>query len=199
MNYKNIAEFLFEVGQARNVQNVGWQLINAENIPSIAEHSYRNAIIALLLAEMEGVENIEKVALNGLLHKLHKVRLGDRHKVSANYLDYPPEVKSSIRGDQLSLLGDDLKKRIENILELNDELKEIVKDADQLELALEAKEYIDKGYKKAQVWLDRIDQVLQTNSAKKLFDEIIQTHSCNWWLNLKKKPQTKRNDYISRV
>ena len=59
-------------------------------MPSIAEHSYRNAIIALVIANLEGSMNPHKCAIAALLHKLHKVRLGDRHKVSANYLDYPP-------------------------------------------------------------------------------------------------------------
>lgn len=198
-NYKNIANFLFEVGVASEVKNVGWQLIKADKIPSLSQHLFRNAIIAFLLANLEGAKDPSKFAIAGLLHKLHKVRLGDRHKISANYMDYPPEVKSSITNDQLSMLGGELKNRVKKTLDLSDEEKVIVKDADQIELALEAKEYLDRGYSKAQVWLDRIGQVLRTESAKKLFREIVKTHSCDWWQKLKKKPQTDKKEYISRV
>lgn len=187
-DYKNMANFLFEVGVASDVKNAGWQLIKADNIPSIAEHSYRNTIIAYLLGHLEGTKNPSRCALGALFHKLHKIRLGDRHKISANYMDYPP-----------ALLGEDLSKEVGQVYDLSEEEKVIVKDADQLELALEAKEFLDKGYKKAQVWLDRIGQVLGSESAKKLFVEIVKTHSCDWWEHLKKKPQTDNKEYISRV
>lgn len=198
-NYKNIANFLFEVGMANDVKNVGWQLIKADKIPSIAEHSYRNTIISLILANLEGEKDPNKCALAALFHKLHKVRLGDRHKVSANYMDYPTEVKLAIKNDQLKMLGKELSKKIGEVQELSDEEKVIVKDADEIELALEAKEFLDKGYSRAKIWLDRISQVLQTRSAKALFKEIVDTHSCDWWQNLKKKSQTDKKEYISRV
>jgi 5'-deoxynucleotidase YfbR-like HD superfamily hydrolase len=97
------------------------------------------------------------------------------------------------------MLGDDLKGEVQKMIELTDEEKLIAKDADQLELALEAKEFIDRGYSRAQMWIDRIGEVLQTKSAKKLLDEIKSTHSCDWWKDLKKKPQTNEKDYVSRV
>jgi len=74
-----------------------------------------------------------------------------------------------------------------------------LKSSLQLELALEAKEYLDKGHSKAQVWMDRIAEVLQTDSAKRLLREIQSIHSCDWWKNLKKKPQTEKKEYVSRV
>ena len=35
--------------------------------------------------------------------------------------------------------------------------------------------------------------------AKEILKNIKNTHSCDWWSNLKKKPQTDNKDYISRV
>lgn len=181
------------------MKSAGWNLIKADSTPSIAEHSYRNALIALILAKLEKCKNPEKIALAALMHKMHKIRLCDRHKVSAQYMDYPRKVKVEINKDQLSLLGDDLKREFEDILDLSDDEKVVVKDADQLELALEAKEYMDKGYDKAKIWIERIEQILITNSAKELFNKIKKTHSCDWWANLKKKPQTDKKEYISRI
>lgn len=198
-DYKNITNFLFEVGQSSYVKNTGWSLIKADQIPSISDFSYRSAVIALLLAELEKFEDTYKLAMAALFHKMHKVRLGDRHKVSANYLNYPPEVKDKIRQDQLSLLGNKLAGKFKEVFNLSEKEKVIVKDAGQLELALEAREYLDKGYKKAQIWLDRIEKVLRTDSAKKVFEQIKKTHSCEWWQDLKKEPQTKKGDYTSRV
>ncbi len=198
-NYKNITKLLFEICASKNVRNVGWQLIGAKNGSSLAEHGYLNAVIALILAQMEKSDNPQKCALGALFHKLHKVRLGDRHKVSANYLDYPPEVKKKIHGDQMSLLDKNTRKSIESTISLSNEEKVIVKDADQIVLALEAKEYIDQGIEKAAIWIERIEKAVKTNSAKKIVAQIKTTHSCDWLKDLKKDVQKKERDYISKV
>ena len=44
------------------------------------------------------------------------------------------------------------------------------KDADLIECALQAREYIDKGFKEAQDWLDNIRQVVKTKTAKKMLE-----------------------------
>lgn len=197
--YKNMTNLFFELGYAFNVRNVGWDLIKVANKPSIAEHSYRNAVIALILAVNENAKNPYRVALAALLHKMHKIRLGDRHKVSAAYANYGSGVKERIRKDQVSMLDKDTSNCIMEIFYIDDDEKVLVKDADQLELALEAKEYLDKGYKAAKVWIERIEEVLISNTAKKVFKEIITTEYFDWWKNLKIKPQMEREEYISRV
>jgi putative hydrolase of HD superfamily len=62
----------------------------------------------------------------------------------------------------------------------------IAKDADLLEQLVTAKEYLEIGYSSCQDWIDNIQKVLRTNSAKKLAEEIVQTNSTDWWAGLKK-------------
>jgi len=100
-----------------------------------------------------------------------------------------------------SFLINDLKEQIENLPEntkselldyfisyRKDKTKEgiIVRDADLLENALEAKEYLDKGLKHAQNWIDNIKKALVTNSAKKILIEIENSDPYEWWQGLKK-------------
>jgi len=200
MSDTNIVQFLYEMGTANYVFNTGWQLINIDhsNNVSLAEHSFRNAIIAFIIAILEN-ENANKCAIAGLLHKTHKIRLGDQHKVSANYFDYPSDIKDRVRKDQFLLLGEEVASVFEKIFDLTEKEKIIVKDADQIEFALEAKSLLEKGHTRAQIWLDRIAQVLQTNSARKIFNQLLDVDSTSWWEGLKKAPRVRKKDYIAKI
>jgi len=199
VNYKKVTNLLFELGFAYNVKNTSWQLIKADNIPSLAEHSYRCAIIAFVIAVLEKMKDPYKIAFKALINKTYKIRLCDRHKVSANYFDYPRDIEDEVRKDQFKLLGDKFTKNIIELDNLSNKEKVIIKDADQIELALEAREFIDKGYKDAYIWIKRIQKVLKTKSAIGILRNIQRVHSNDWWKDLKKKPQTKLQDYISRI
>jgi 5'-deoxynucleotidase YfbR-like HD superfamily hydrolase len=140
-NYKNITNLLFEIGNANNIKNAGWELIRADSIPSLSEHSYRCAILAFIIAVLEKMKDPYKIAFKALINKTYKIRLCDRHKVSANYFDYPRDIEDEVRKDQFKLLGDKFTKIIIELDNLSDKEKIIIKDADQLELSLEAREY----------------------------------------------------------
>lgn len=62
----------------------------------------------------------------------------------------------------------------------------VARDADLLENALSAKEYMDLGHKEAVRWIKNIKKLLKTESAKKLLKEIEKTNSKSWSFGLKK-------------
>jgi len=66
----------------------------------------------------------------------------------------------------------------------------IAKEADYLEVAFQAKEYMEQGYKDAQIWIDNVDKVLVTKSAKELMKQLKKTSYNDWWKGLKKVPKT---------
>jgi len=80
---KEIANFLFELGMLKREMR-GYLLTGLEKPKSIAEHSWRAAIIAYILAIFEKV-NPEKCAMMNLIHDFPETRIGDHHKVSARY------------------------------------------------------------------------------------------------------------------
>ncbi len=71
------------------------------------------------------------------------------------------------------------------VLNLNDREKKLLKDADYLECAFQAKEYFDSGFKDAWDWIERIEQALQFDSSKKLLETLKKTNSNDWWKGLK--------------
>jgi len=79
---------------------------------------------------------------------------------------------------------------LENIVDLiTPEIKneaKVAKDADWLECALQAREYLDSGAKDAEDWLERIGERLKTKSAKEIFAHVRKNPSHVWWKGLKK-------------
>ncbi len=62
----------------------------------------------------------------------------------------------------------------------------VAKDADMLETAFQAKEYVDLGYKTCQDWIDNVEKCLKTKSAKTLLKEMKKIEFTDWWRGLKK-------------
>ncbi|MBU1110153.1 HD domain-containing protein [Patescibacteria group bacterium] len=83
-NLSTIVDFLFEVGSLQNMQRMHSQVLRLAD-ETIAEHSFRVAIIAMVLAELEGV-NKEKVMKMGLFHDLAEARTGDANFVHKLYV-----------------------------------------------------------------------------------------------------------------
>ncbi|MDP3742591.1 MAG: HD domain-containing protein [Candidatus Micrarchaeota archaeon] len=176
-----LLNYFFEVGVLKNQKHVGWWLAGVKDPESVAEHSFRAAIIAYVLACKEKHSNPEKVACAVLFHDVHETRLGDRHKIASNYAKISKEVEKKVESDQCELLGE-CGEKVYSLLENGGE---IARDADYLEQAITAKEYYDIGYKSAWDWIERIEKVLKTKTARDLCALLKKTDSKTWWQGLK--------------
>ncbi len=178
---EKLLNYLFEVGQLKFVKHTGWWLAGVKDPESVAEHSFRAAVIAYILACKENVQNPEKVAVAVLFHDVHESRLGDRHKIASNYAKISKEVETKVEKEQCDLLEE----CGEKVFALLENGGDIAKDADYLEQAITAKEYFDIGYKGAWNWIERVSQVLQTKTARELCELLKKTDSNEWWRELK--------------
>ncbi len=187
-DYKCLTKFLFEVGQLNRVKRSGFTLIGVKDTQSVAEHQARATIIAYFLAKLEKAD-VEKCLITCLFHDVPETRLNDLHKVGHRYIDFKKAEEEALK-EQIQNLPENVGKEILDyfISYRKDKTKEgiIVRDADLLENALEAKEYLDKGLKHAQNWLDNIRKALVTDSAKNILAEIEKSDPCEWWQGLKK-------------
>ena len=184
---KDIVKYLFEAGQLKRVRRSGWWLIGVEHPESIAEHSFRAAIVGYMIGKLEGL-NADRIALTILFHDMPEARINDLHKVGQKYINPKPGEKKAFK-EQVEDLPAEIKKDIlERIAYTNDDsTPEAVaaKDADLIECALQAREYIDKGFKQAQDWLDNIKTTVRTKTAKQMIAEINRSNSNSWWDGLK--------------
>ncbi len=72
----------------------------------------------------------------------------------------------------------------------NTDFGNIAKDADYLEMAFTAKEYIEIGYEGAWDWINNVGRALRTDSVKLLHAALIDTSSNEWWSGLKTFPKS---------
>lgn len=189
---KALINFLFEVGMLKKTPRSGYQFLGSGQ-ESVAEHSFRTAIIGYLLSLQEAHADLQKTILMCLFHDLPEARTGDLNYVNKRYVRVNEE--RAVRD-----LAQDLpceKDIVTLIREFNQgrssEAK-IARDADQLDLILELKEQQDLGNKYAVEWLRYAVQRLQTVAAKDMASEIMKTDSTEWWFEKKEEWWVKRQN-----
>ncbi len=184
---KDISKFFFELGQLKRVKRSGWWVAGIKDPETIAEHSFRAAIIARILAELEGAD-VNKVTTMVLIHDIPEARINDLHKVGARYIDFKKAEKSAFK-EQLEKLPEKISKEFYSLFSELDkkETKEaiIAKDADLLECAIQAKEYLEQNYKDVENWINNVEKGLKTKSAKEILKLVKKGNSNDWWKGLK--------------
>jgi putative hydrolase of HD superfamily len=184
---KELTKFLFESGQLSRVKRSGFSLVGVTEPHSVAEHCQRAAVIGYFLAKLEKADQ-QKVTLMCLFNDIHETRIGDINKVGHRYLEVKA-AESRAHKEQLEQLGEAGKELLAVMTEYqarSSKEAEVARDADLLENALEAREYITVGFKDAQNWLDNIAKIIKTESGKKLLKEIEKADPNDWWKDLKK-------------
>jgi len=186
MNLKNLTNFFFELAQLRHVKHEGWRLAGIENMDSVGEHSLRAAQIAYFLAKMEGYENPQEIVTMLVFHDIGECRVGDINKVANRYIEADEEKAVKEQLSPLEEAGEEIFNLWKQIEEKSTTAGIIAKDADLLELAFAAKKYIENGYEGAQNWIENVTNLVQTDSGKKLLEELKKSDSNEWWKGLKK-------------
>ena len=180
---KRVVEFLFEVGMLKKTPRTGYQFLGSGG-ESVADHSFRTAVIGYVLSSQEPDADRNKVVLMCLFHDLSEARSGDHNYMNKKYVEVDEEsaIRDQVRGIPF---GDEIKALIQEFNN-NDTLEACLsKDADQLEMILELKEQLDLGNPNAQDWLSFAVRRLHTDSAKKMAKEVLATHSSEWWFDKK--------------
>jgi len=187
MDFEKLSNYIFELNTLKKFQHCGTKLAGVQQPDSIAEHAYRTAVIGYLIAKSEKA-NAEKVMLICLMHDNAEARITDLHKVARRYIDSKQPEKKAYK-EQLENLPKELADLfMNNFLEYEDRTTKegiIAKDADMLETAFQAKEYLDLGYKTCQDWINNVEKSIKTKTAKKLLQAMKKRQFTDWWRGLK--------------
>ena len=183
---RNLLKFLFEAGELKRVKRSGWWTAKVQNPESVAEHSFRCALIAFVLASEEN-EDAEKLAVLSLFHDLPEARILDLHKISTEYID-KKEAEKKVAIEQFSLLPKKSKKQVlRQQQKTSEKERKILKDADLLECAIQGREYFDAGCKDAWYWILAAERKTSTASARQLVSLLKKRNSNVWWEKLREK------------
>lgn len=176
-NLRKIVNFLFEVGTARNIFRTHHQVIRWSN-DTIASHSFRTAIIGLILARLENMDE-DKVFKMCLLHDLAELRTGDANFINKYYRTENEE--KAIQEQWKNIIGG--KKIISLLKEYNDRKSKearVSKDADILDQIFLQKEYLSQSPYDFKKWHSYHEKRLKTKSALKIARLVFKTRAMDW-------------------
>jgi len=185
MQDSDILNLFFEWGQLRRIHHEGWKVIGVTHPESVAEHNLRAAQIGFVLAKLENYPNPYEVCTMVVFHDIGEARIGDIHKLAARYIKADEEGATREQLAPLKEIGEHIFQLWSQVEYPNNRAGAIAKDADLLEQAVMAKEYIDRGYEAARHWIDNIEKALQTETAKRLLETLKRTKSYEWCLGKK--------------
>jgi 5'-deoxynucleotidase YfbR-like HD superfamily hydrolase len=178
---RNIANFLFEAGMLKRTPRSGFQFLGS-GAESVAEHIFRTSYIGYALGKLAAGVDVDRLIKMCLFHDLPEARTGDLNYVNKKYVE-ADEKKATEDLAQTLPFGGEIRALIFEFLEGKTEEARLAHDADQLEMILALKEYKDLGNKYTDEWLGFSLKRLQTQAARDLAREILETDSSLWWFH----------------
>lgn len=179
----NLLNFIAEAGMLKRVRRSGWWVLGIKDAETVAEHSFRCAVIAYIIACMEKTSSC-KAMLMSIFNDMHEARINDLHKMSQRYVEFE-KVEDKAFKEQISQLPKAIKQELSSMYTeyRKQDTKEaiIARDADILECLIQAKEYQEQGFKEAHRFMKKAPEFLKTKSAKKLWNLTRKTNLNKWW------------------
>ena len=176
---KNLANFLFEVGMLKRTPRTGFQFLGS-GAESVAEHSFRTAVIGYTLAQLDGEADASRVMMMCLFHDIPEARTGDLNYVNKKYVQVDEQKAIDDLARTLPF-GTEYRELLQEFMQKQTLEARLAHDADQLEMILALKEYRDLGNRNADEWYPFSIKRLQTEAALRLAEEVWNTDSSRWW------------------
>src|SRR4051812_10942232 len=144
-----IAAFGYELGLLKRIRRAGWWHAGVRDPESVAEHTTRAAQLAALIAAEEGGDPV-RAAFLALWHDSQETRTGDLPHTATAYLTKPaPRQITADQTEQLPRRSRDVVRNAVDEYESRITLEaQCAKDADKLEMLLQALEYRDVGVRR---------------------------------------------------
>ncbi|MEV0897924.1 HD domain-containing protein [Actinoplanes sp. NPDC049802] len=164
-----IAAFGYELGLLKRVRRTGWWHAGVRDPESVAEHTMRTAQLAALIAAEEGADPA-RAAFLALWHDTQETRTGDLPHTAGRYLAKPDP--RQITADQTGQLPDRSRDTVRAAVDEYESRQTLealcAKDADKLEMLLQAIEYRDIGVTRVDGWIDSARKDLKTETSRRI-------------------------------
>jgi 5'-deoxynucleotidase YfbR-like HD superfamily hydrolase len=171
-----------EWGQLKRLPRTGWLRAGIAHPESVADHSLRAAMLAWVLAALEGAD-AERAATLALFHDSGESRTTDVDHVGANYLHATSNER--IAADQTAALPGFLAAMLRGLV-AEYEAREsaeaaCARDADKLEMLLQALEYRQQGNANMDAFIRSALTALGTASGRRLGESAMAADPAAWW------------------
>ena len=180
-DHMELLEFISEIGKLKDLERTGWNINLVKNPESVADHSFRLAVLTMLYAEKLELD-VEKCIKMALVHDMEEVYIGD---ATPNTKDIENERKGMEK-----LLNRLSEKESEEILELWEEFNQrktkeaqLVSDLDKIEMLIQAIQYKKekRTEKDLYVFFQTTEKIVKTDLGKELLENLR-----NQYLSIKK-------------
>lgn len=183
---KALLGFISEAGILKRIKRSGWWVLGIKDPETVAEHSFRCAVVGYVISKMEKVSPY-RVLMMTLFGDICEARINDLHKMAQRYLDYE-KIEDKAFDEQTKVLPGIVR---EEMFGLHREYRRqktkesiIARDADILECLIQAKEYYEFGFKEADKFMKKAPAFLKTKSAKQLWKLARKMKLNEWWVKL---------------
>ena len=174
--------YLYEVGQLKLSRRTGWWHAGVREPESVAEHTFRTAIVGYVLAVLEGADPNLTAALC-LFHDVAEARTGDVPNVARAYVSREPDPR--VAADQVDGMPPALRDAILGVVErfARQDSPEalLAKDADRLECVMQAREYEHQGFRNTRPWMESNMARLRSRTARLLAERSLTMPPDEWW------------------
>jgi len=173
--------FLYELGLLKRYPRTGWLQLGVRTPESVADHSFRASVVATVLASAEGADP-QRAAFLALWHDSQETRTTDLPHLAQRYVTSAPH--EQITEDQVRPLPPALAGLIRAAVQeyeagATPEAR-CARDADKLEMLLQAREYGAQGHRDVQPFIDSALSRLQTATGRKLAAEALAEPPLGW-------------------
>ncbi|MBN1931780.1 MAG: HD domain-containing protein [Desulfobacterales bacterium] len=174
MNNTDLLDFFHNIGKLKAIKRTGWLMHSVENPESVAEHSYRTAVMAMVLGDHLKL-NLLKLLKMSLIHDMAEITIGD----------ITPRSEIT-REEKIEKEKQALKQLIENLpnadhyfslwIEYENQASPeaiLLKNIDKLEMLLQAVEYQQRyPHKNLQEFFSDADHYITIPEIRELLEEI---------------------------
>lgn len=176
-----LAAFGYELGVLKRIRRAGWWHAGVRDPESVAEHSMRVAQLAAIIAAEEGADPA-RASFLALWHDTQETRTGDLPHTASGYLTKPEP--REITADQTEKLPEHTREMVRGAVDEYESRESAealcAKDADKLEMLLQAVEYRDIGVRRVEGWIESAHKGLTTGTGQRIAEAAVTLSPLAW-------------------
>ncbi|MEE9586191.1 MAG: HD domain-containing protein [Nitrososphaerales archaeon] len=149
---EGLIKFLKTAGRLKKEPRRGWVIrAGVSNPESVADHTFRLVLLSMLLGDLRGLDT-EKMMKLAVIHDLGESLTGDLTPMDVEKIETKEKDEDTAMEEVLSNLPTKLResylKLWRDLCSRSSKEAKLVSEADKLEMALQASEYMEEGYSK---------------------------------------------------
>lgn len=176
---RKYVDLIKDIGKIKKVKRAGWVREGIENAESVADHSYRTAVMAMIFGENLNVDTNKLIKMI-LLHDLGEGAIGDRVVERGSKIDSASrEVKDAEEIGAVKKIfsviekGSDFSALQEESSKMESAEAKILKQLERLEMAVQALEYEEEAGKDLSEFFDNAAMHITDDFLKGILEEVV--------------------------